>query len=405
MRVLVCTPYMPYPPRGGGRADIWRRVEALTRLGHAVMLLHQHETHGPRAPSPEHFEEMDELLDARFSFPVERSRGRTVRQLLGMRRVPWGAAKAVPSPEVLARMDEAVVAFAPDTILLEGPWFGELGRRFARAHGATVVYRSHNVEHLYLRRQAQASPSVRDRIAWRLATTGLRTYELTLMRDARLVLEISLDDLEFWRGHGVTNATWLPPLPELALGRPPTDRVAGEVLFVGGLRLPNNVSGVRWLVDEVLPLLLASRPDLVLSVVGSMPDDALRSDLAAQPAVRTFFDVDSVNPYLFGAQVLVNPVSIGSGVQLKMLDMLMTDAPIVTQSTGARGLPARCVAQFEVADTAETFAAAILAQLETPTVDTAERSRVREMFTLASVRRALESLSEPQVSEEPSPRR
>ena len=112
------------------------------------------------------------------------------------------------------------------------------------------------------------------------------------------------------------------------------------MLFVGELRLPNNVSGVRWLVDEVLPLLLQTRPDLVLSVVGSMPDDALRADLAANESVRTFFDVPSVNPYLFGAQVSFNPVSIGSGVQLKMLDMLMTDAPIVTHSNGAAWLSA-----------------------------------------------------------------
>ena len=215
------------------------------------------------------------------------------------------------------------------------------------------------------------------------------------MRSSRLVLDISLDDLEFWRGRGVSDITWLPPLPELALGSPPTEEVAGQVLFVGGLRLPNNVSGVRWLVDEVLPLLLQTRPDLVLSVVGSMPDDALRADLAANESVRTFFDVPSVNPYLFGAQVLVNPVSIGSGVQLKMLDMLMTDAPIVTHSNGARGLPPRCVSQFEVADTAGAFAAAVLAQLEAPTVDPAERAQVREMFTVASVRRALELLPGP----------
>jgi len=405
MRVLVCTPYMPYPPRGGGRADIWRRVQALTQLGHQVMLLHQHEAEGPRAPLPEHFAEMDEVLTGRFSFAVERSRLRTVRQLLGMWRKPWDVAKGVPSGAVLDRMERAVADFAPEMVLLEGPWLGELGRRFAAQYDAPVVYRSHNIEHLYLKRQAQASRSVRNRIAWRLTTVGLKRYELMMMRNAALVLDISLDDLEFWRAQGVSDISWLPPLPELALSDPPTDRVEGEVLFVGGLRLPNNVHGVRWLVSEVLPILQSSHPDIVLSVVGSTPDEALRTELAANPAVRTFFDVDSVNPYLFGARVLVNPVSIGSGVQLKMLDMLMTEAPIITRSTGARGLPPRCVEQFEVADTKEAFAAAIVTQLETPTVDGAERDQVREMFTLASVRRALDELSRPALGEESSPTR
>jgi len=405
MRVLVCTPHMPYPPRGGGRADVWRRIEALTRLGHSVMLLHQHEADGPRAPLPEHFEHMDEVLSDRFSFTVKRSKLRTVRQLLGMWRLPWLVTKAVPSGEALAGTERAVADFAPDMILLEGPWFGELGRRFAAEFNAPIVYRSHNIEHLYLKRQAQASRSVPYRVAWRLATVGLKAYELTLMHSARLVLDISLDDLQFWRSQGVAGISWLPPLPELALSHPPTDRFPVDVLFVGGLRFPNNVQGVRWLVDEVLPLVQSSHPGIVLSVVGSTPDEGLRAELAANPAVRTFFNVDSVNPYLFGAKVLVNPVSIGSGVQVKMLDMLMTDAPIITRSNGARGLPQRCVTQFEIADTKEAFATAIVTQLQTPTVDTVERGRVREIFTLASVQRALEELSQPPAGEEHSPTR
>lgn len=395
MRVLVCTPHMPYPPRGGGRADIWRRVEALTCLGHSVMLVHQHEPEGPRAPQAREFEEMDEVLAGRFSYAIKRSGLRTALQLIGMTRLPWGVAKTTPSGRDVEDLVRTVDDFEPELILLEGPWFGELGRRISAQFDAPIVYRSHNVEHVYLRRQAQASRSARDRIAWRLATVGLKKYELGLMRDSRLVLDISLDDLQFWRDQGVSNISWLPPLPELALSEPPVDRVTCEVLFVGGLRFPNNVHGVRWLVREVLPLLRSRQPDLVLSVVGSMPDADLRAELATNPAVRTYYDVDSVNPYLFGAKVLVNPVSIGSGVQLKMLDMLMTDAPIVTRSHATRGLPERCAAQFKTADSNEAFASAILAQLRAPTVDTAERDQVRETFSLDSVRLALEQVLGP----------
>ena len=127
MRVLVCSQHMPYPPRGGGRADVWRRIQALTQLGHTVMLLHQHEAEGPRAPLSEHFAQMDEVLTGRFSYAIERSRLRTVRQLLGMRRLPWDVANAIPSGATLTAMERAVAGFAPDMILLEGPWLGELG--------------------------------------------------------------------------------------------------------------------------------------------------------------------------------------------------------------------------------------------------------------------------------------
>lgn len=392
MRILVCSPHVPFPPVGGGRADVWRRIEAFVRLGHEVMLLHQYESRGPRAPLPQHFDGMDEVLTARFSFPIKRSKSRTVRQLLGIRRLPWHIAKAVPSGTDKTSADAQIRAFGPDLIWLEGPWLGEIARLYSVELGVPLAYRSHNIEHLYLARQARASQSKRNQIAWRLATVGLKQYELTAMRSAGGVFDISLDDMKFWQDQEVSNIGWLPPLPELALADPPTERVNSEVLFVGGLRLPNNVSGVNWLVDDVLPILHEARPDLILTIVGSGPAADLRKQLEDNPSVRTHFDVPSVNPYLFGAKVLVNPVSIGSGVQLKMLDMLMTDAPIVTRSQGSRGLPDLCTSQFEVADTKEEFASSILQGLEGAELDAGARQRARSLFTLDAVKAALASM-------------
>lgn len=354
------------------------------------MLVHQFEPEPDRAPTASQLQDMDAVLTARFSYPILRGAGRTVRQLLGLHRLPWHVAKAIP-PDPAAR--RRVSDFAPDVIWLEGPWLGEFARRVHEDTGAPIAYRSHNIEHLYLRRQAAASRSLRNRVAWTLATLGLAKYELDLMREARLVFDISIDDLASWRAHGVENIRPLPPLSEVAISGPPASRIPGDVVFAGGLRLPNNIHGVRWLVDSVLPILLAARPDLTLSIVGSAPAADLRKELEANPAVRTFFDVPSVNPYLFGAAVLVNPVSIGSGVQLKMLDMLMTDAPIVTTTQGVRGLPPASHAQFEVADSPEDFATAILSRMHHPAIDPESRSRARDDFGLACIADALTAVT------------
>ncbi|RGE16227.1 glycosyltransferase [Leucobacter sp. wl10] len=393
MRILVCAAYVPYPPRGGGRADIWRRIEALTRLGHSVMLLHQYDTVGPLAPTSADFEQMDRVLASRYSYRIRRGRLRTLRQLLGMARLPWHAAKAVLSGGDGEAALEAIRRFEPELVWLDGPWPGEVARRAAERWRIPLVYRSHNVEHEYLRRQAAASPSIRNRIAWRLAGVGVKRYEMGLMREADHVADISLADLEYWRAQGISSISWLPPLPELALTSRPARTVSSDILFVGGLSLPNNVTGVRWLIGDVLPLLHRARPELTLTVVGSSPRGPLRAELEAHPAVRSYFDVPSVNPYLFGARVLVNPVSVGSGVQLKMLDMLMTDAPIVARGQGVRGLPDDFAALCDVADTAAGFAESILARLDDPRVDLAARGRVRRRFEVAAVGDCLERVA------------
>lgn len=394
MRILVCVWDFPYPARGGGRGDVWRRIEAFVRLGHHVMLVNLFDPDGPRAPTEEGLAYVDTVVDERFSFPIKRSLSRTARQLLNMGRVPWHAATRVPDEAEQSELDAMVRRFGPDLIWLDGPWFGELGLRLHSELGVPIAYRSHNVEHIYLRRQAAAAGRRRDQIAWRLACVGLKRYQLRLMTASSRVFDISLDDMQLWRRLGVTNNRWLPPLPELALAEPSADRSPNDVLFVGGLRTPNNVQGVRWLVGRVLPRVLAEKPDVVFGVVGSYPDPELVEELAAIPAVRTAYDVPDVTPYQFGARVLVNPVAVGSGVQVKMLDMLMTDAPIVTRTQGLSGLPASCAEEFEVADTEAEFAAAILRRLEDPGVDRERRAQARRQFNLDSIRDALSDIPE-----------
>lgn len=393
MRILVCAVDFPYPPRGGGRADVWRRIQAFLRLGHEVMLVNLYDPTSPKAPTAEHLAAADQVLAARCSFPIKRSRIRTVRQLANMARLPWHAATRVPENHERVEIDDAVRRFGPDVIWLDGPWFGELGGRLSRDLGVPIAYRSHNVEHLYLKRQAGAASTLRDRVAWRLACVGVKRYELALMSSAQVVFDISLGDMDYWRRLGVTNNRWLPPLPELALGTPSEHRVPTDVLFVGGLRTPNNVQGVRWLVRRVLPIIVERHPDITLGIVGSYPDQALMSELADQPNVRTHFDVPDVTPYQFGARVLVNPVAVGSGAQLKMLDMLMTDAPIITRSQGLSGFPESCWAQFDVADTETEFATAVMRRLAMGAIDKASREEARRLFGLEAIRDALAQLS------------
>lgn len=392
MRILVCAAYTPYPPAGGGRADIWRRIEAFVALGHSIMLVHQYDIDSPIAPKPEHFADIDHVVHARYSFPVHRSLGHGIRQLAKLWKMPWSVSKAIPTRGERRLADTAVRDFQPDLVWLDGPWLGETGQRYAAERGVPLVYRSHNIEHLYLRRQAKASSSRRNRIAWMLSAIGLKRYEFELMKKSSRVLDISLDDLGFWQAEGIDDVRWLPPLPELAVAGPPDGVIEGDIVFVGGLSLPNNVGGVRWLTDEVMPLVHARRPDLTLSVVGSSARPDFAAELAANPMIRAYYDVPTVYPHLFGAKVLVNPVATGSGVQLKMLDMLMTDAPIVSRAQGVRGLPPECVSQVDVADSAGLFADAIVAHAGSATIDIQARERSRRFFTIEAVGEAIGGL-------------
>lgn len=366
-------------------------------LGHEVMLVCLHEPVGPTAPSAADLAAVDAVVARRFMFPIRRSPWRTLRQLAMAWHTPWHAATRVPSRAEQQQLWVLLDAFAPDLLWLDGPWFGRVVLVRQAVRSLPLAYRSHNIEHQYLRRQAAVAVQLRDRLAWRMACWGLRHFERLLMDSADAVFDISVDDLAFWRAQGVQRQHWLPPLPELAVAAAPEQVVPGEVVFVGNLATPNNVRGVQFLLCEVLPKLRALQPGVSVSIVGSRPTADVRAWVAAAGATL-HADVAEPMQHMLGARVLVNPVLTGSGVQLKTLDMLMTDRPIVTTTQGTRGLPEDVTAQLQVADAPQEFANAVCRALALNTVDTQARSRARRWFTVDGVQQALQTMQLPALS-------
>lgn len=394
MKLCVFAPDIPYPPNRGGRADVWCRILALRALGHQVMLVCLHEPAGPLAPSVADLAAVDAVVAQRFMFPMRRSPWRTLRQLALAWHTPWHAATRVPTAAEQQRLWAQIDTFAPDLLWLDGPWFGRVVLARQATRRVPLAYRSHNIEYQYLQRQAAAAVHLRDRLAWRMACWGLQRFERRLMDSADAVFDISVNDLAFWRSQGVQRLHWLPPLPELAVAAAPRTVVPGEVVFVGNLATPNNVRGVQFLLQEVLPRLRARQPDVEVSIVGSRPTAEVLAWVAAASATL-HADVAAPMQHMLGARVLVNPVLTGSGVQLKMLDMLMTDRPIVTTTQGTRGLPAEVVALLQVADAPQAFADAVCFALAQGGIDVAARAEVRRAFTVDGLQRALQLLAPP----------
>lgn len=390
-RLVVLAPDIPWPANRGGRADVWRRIQALRSQGAAVFLIHLFEPSGGLSPSEQAFDHLKRHVDGHACFPMRRGKWLTLKRLASAASVPWHAATRVPTPDERERVVAKVRAFAPTAVWLEGPWFGELAKEISSELQIPLVYRSHNVEFRYLRGQAKAAAQPRDRVAWHLACLGLEGYELALMSRAQVVFDISIDDMNYWRTRGILRSHWLPPLPEMALDPVASQPIPSDIVFAGNLRTPNNLLGLHWLIDEVMPLVWRQAPDARLRVVGSAPSPELREHIAAFPNLDTSFDVPSVQPYLLGARVLANPVFVGSGVQLKTLDMLSTDASIVTRSQGLRGLPSELKDMLRVADEPAAFASALVAARSGPDPWADKRQAYRQQFTALGVARTVAS--------------
>jgi len=344
-KVLVFAFDRPYPPNRGGRADIWRRVLGFKALGYDVYLVAWTYGHVARDDmEAEHLAEIRKVVAGYSEFRVRGGIVDFIRRLFLLPFLPSHVSSRILERAERAILYRDVLDFGPDLVWCEGPYPAFEARKASKFFSIPYVYRSHNIEHAYMLKQSKAARTVRDKIAWKLACISLERYELSCMREAVCVFDISLDDMSWWRQfHFVSHSFWLPPLPEILLANPSIEHQAKselDVVFLGNLTTPNNVVGVKWLVCDIWPLVEQRMSSARLVIAGSNPSPEIVELAQRSPSVKFLFNVpDAVAVYRSGA-VLVNPVRTGSGIQLKAVEMLAVGRPVVSTSQGVAGMPA-----------------------------------------------------------------
>jgi len=105
------------------------------------------------------------------------------------------------------------------------------------------------------------------------------------------------------------------------------------VFFIGSAHGPN-IDATRFIVRKLAPAL----PELLFFIAGSVCWGV--KDPPPPPNVKLFYEVDRViaRELLHLADFAINPMSYGSGTNIKMADFLATGLPTVTTPIGARGL-------------------------------------------------------------------
>ena len=251
-----------------------------------------------------------------------------------------------------------------------------LGRR------RPVIYNAHNIESELLR----GRPGLQH-----LSRLAMRRYERRLLAIADESWMVSRADMaSAERLVASARLRYVPNAVDVA--RIATHLAAGgesggghRLLMVGDFNYTPNRRGLLFLVEAVLPLVWAERPDTTLSLVGRGLDDWPSPD----PRVRATGFVDSLDPYYAEADCVVVPLTEGAGTPLKFVEALAYGMPVVATPLAAKGLEVEAgVHYFEGAD-AERFAEGVLQVLRDGGAGMGVRARA-----LAEREYSIESLAE-----------
>jgi sugar transferase (PEP-CTERM/EpsH1 system associated) len=140
-------------------------------------------------------------------------------------------------------------------------------------------------------------------------------------------------------------------------------REEAALVVSGKMSYHANVTMVLVLVNEILPLVWARKPEVKLWIVGKDPSNQIKN-LARDPAITVTGSIDDIRPYLRAATIAVAPIQYGAGIQNKVLEAMACGTPVICTSQAVSALEARPGQDLLAADQPAEFAETILALLD-----------------------------------------
>ena len=372
MQILVLSPVLPYPPTWGFVTRVYHVLRLLGEHGHRVSLL----TYAESDDSP-HITHLRSVCAEVHTIPrVVTTGSKRFGQLSSLFSPVSFQWRSHYSRAMQDKLTELTERHRFDVIQVESSQLAcfDFDRRPA------LVLDEHNIEYelLYRTFRTERSPLrqaynwieykkfKREEIsAWHRATGIVTTSE----REAELVGQIA-------PGRPTRSVPNAVDVQYFSPGSEPTDPNA--IVLTGLMKYRPNHDGAVYFVRDVLPRILAARPNLVFYIVGGDPPDEVRQ--LAGPNVVVTGTVADVRPYVHKAAVFVVPLRMGSGTRLKVLEGLSMQKAMVSTSLGCEGIDVKDQKHLLIADDPASFAAAVLRLLDDPARAAALAAAGRELI-------------------------
>lgn len=353
LRVLVLDEGIPYPPNAGKSSRTWNLLRRLA-LRHSVCLLcYGH----PDAPATQ--EASDAGIDLRLVKPKANPQGFGLYLRLFLNafsRFPFSVAKHY-SHAFQKRFDEVLKEDSWDLIQCE---WTPYARFITRAPKAPVLMATQNVESQIWARRAKHSRSPLTKMFFRMQQWKMLRFEKQALLRASAATVVSNLELLTLRNWGVRNVGLIPNGVDLGLIRPSlqTER-EDELLFLASLDWYPNLDALSYFIKNILPVVRARRPNVILRIVGRKPPKSVTKRYSGLAGIDFVGEVEEVQSHLGRAAVVIVPLRIGGGSRIKILEALAAGKAVISTAIGAEGLDVISGEHLLIADSPAAFAEGI----------------------------------------------
>jgi glycosyltransferase involved in cell wall biosynthesis len=228
-----------------------------------------------------------------------------------------------------------------------------LDQVLANAPQARLVFDSMDAEHVRLVRRTKTLPGGIESDVF-----NVRLRERLMVSVADVVVAVTEQDLRaLMELEPATLARGLviPNLYDLTRERAPHHGQEWDAVFVGGFVHEPNVDAIRWLAEEICPL-LSTR--IRIRIVGhGLPTPF--ATMARAAGMTYLGEVDDLSHIYASTKFAIAPLRFGSGVKGKVIEAALHGLPVVGTPLAWEGIQVEDDVSGVVAETAREFADAM----------------------------------------------
>lgn len=335
MKILILCNKSPWPKREGGPIAMHAMISGLIQAGHTVKVLAANTNKYTVDPDtiPADFKEKTqiELVDIDLSVTIP---GALYNFLSGRSyHVTRFHTKAFEQKiiEVLRKESFDIIQLE----MLQMATYLDILRKYSKA---PVVLRAHNIEHKIWQRIAENCTNPFKRFYLNHLYQSLRRFEIGILNKMDGIIAITpVDARNLDRLSHSTNIISVPFGINLeSLTANPVQPEDASLFHIGTMNWYPNEEGIRWMIDEVWPVVTKKLPGIEMHLAGRYMPEWLQK--LSVPRITVDGEVSDVWEYMQQFSIMVVPLFSGSGIRIKIVEAMAAGKAIITTAIGAEGI-------------------------------------------------------------------
>lgn len=234
-------------------------------------------------------------------------------------------------------------------------------QKIKKNRATKIIFDTVDLHFVRILRQAETEKNEKQKL------NGLKTKtnELKLAKCANATVTVTETEKNILNIENIKNVFVIPNIHEPKYQRSPKDfEQRNGLLFIGGYRHEPNIDAVKWLINDIMPLVWQRLGKIPVYLLGSHPPKEvtdLANDLVFVPGY-----LENVGGYFENCRLFAAPLRYGAGMKGKIGQSLEYNLPIVTTDIGAEGMDLTDGENILIANETKQFADKIINLYQDP---------------------------------------